>query len=379
MAYKVFNSNIGSPLDFAYPKLTKDMEKQILAGIFEQLLLFDKITISVNRLAFPLIFLIQHIGLNKVEELIDRKLIEFLIWTPIIVSGSGRQNDDGTFDESVIYGQPPIVAGSLSDEDWEPENNIKKALDVFNINRDRKRIFIRLARKAYVIPNGIEFSSSSAKVVIEAYKRNNLAGLGLPFKEEPNQLPPDKRRLLLNVSHSVLETALLSKYDLKSFENYEHFKIVEQNIINIESALKISENTRELLKIENIPDLKELFLSERLSFDNVIELRYKSNAKYFRKWINEISANSNAHEITKEYINEIKGSNKFFETTEGKFLRNIGMFGVNAGIGSAIAGPLGSLAGLGLGLIETYWVSNILKGKNPSMFINDIEREIDKN
>jgi len=31
-----------------------------------------------------------------------------------------------------------------------------------------------------------------------------------------------------------------------------------------------------------------------------------------------------------EYINEIKGSNNFFETNEGKFLKNLTFFGVNS-------------------------------------------------
>ena len=198
MTSKVFNNNIGSPYSFGFPKLTADEERLILAGLFEQLLVFDKITISTNRLSFPLVFLIKNIGINKVEELIDRKLIEFMIWTPVIVTGSGRQQEDGTIDESVIYGQPPIAAGSLSNEDLDPENNIKKALDLFSLHRDRKRILIRKARKVYVVPDGMEFSTDSAKVVIEAYKQNNLVELGLPYDTEPDQLPLDKRQLLLS-------------------------------------------------------------------------------------------------------------------------------------------------------------------------------------
>ena len=377
MTNKVFNNKIGSPYSFAFPKLTAEEERHILAGLFEQLLVFDRITISTNRLSFPLVFLIKNIGINKVEELIERKLIEFMIWTPVLVTGTGRQNEDGTTDESVIYGQPPILAGSLSNEDLDPENNIKKALSYFSLHRDRKRIFIRKARKAYVVPNGMEFSSDSAKVVIQAFKQNNLIDLGLPYDAEPDQLTLGKRQLLLELGHKLLETAVLSKYELKSFENYEHYKICEQNLQNIGNALKVTDGTSEVLRIEGIPDLKKLFIQEKLDFENVTTLRYKDNSKYFRNWINSVSENSSAAEITKEYINEIKGKNKFFESTEGKFVRNIGMFGIKAALGTAIAGPIGTVAGFGLGLLETYWFNNILKGKNPSMFIEDLEKEIE--
>lgn len=378
MTSKVFNNSIGSPYSFGFPNLTADEERLILAGLFEQLLVFDKITISTNRLSFPLIFLIKNIGINKVEQLIDRNLIEFMIWTPVIVTGSGRQKEDGTIDESVIYGQPPIAAGSLSNEDLDPANNIKKALDLFNLHRDRKRIFIRRARKAYLVPDGMVFSTDSAKVVIEAFKQNNLVELGLPYDTEPDQLTLDKRQLLLELGHKLLETALLSQYELKSFENYEHYKICQQNLKNIGNALNVTQGTSEVLKVENIPNLKNLFIQEQLDFENVINLRYKSNSKYFRKWINSVSEDSNAEEITKEYINEIKGKNKFFESTEGKFARNIGMFGINAALGTAISGPIGTAAGFGLGLLETYWLDKLLKGKNPSMFIEDVEKEIEK-
>ena len=169
---------------------------------------------------------------------------------------------------------------------------------------------------------------------------------------------------------------MLSKYELKSFENYEHYKICQQNLQNIGNALNVTQGTSEILKIENIPNLKNLFIQEQLDFESVTNLRYKSNSKYFRKWINSISEDSNAEEITKEYINEIKGKNKFFETTEGKFVRNIGMFGINAALGTAVAGPVGTIAGFGLGLLETYWLDKLLIGKNPSMFIEDVESEI---
>jgi len=101
-----------------------------------------------------------------------------------------------------------------------------------------------------------------------------------------------------------------------------------------------------------------------------------SNAKYYRKWINSIGESANAQQITKEYLNEIKGSNKFFNRSGGKFVKNLGMFGVSTALGAAIAGPSGAAAGFGLGLLDTFVLDNLLKGKNPSMFINEIEKQI---
>lgn len=210
MKREVLNNKIGSPYTFDYPKLTADNEKQLLATLFEQLLVFDKVTISTNRLNFALVFLIKKLGINTVEKLIDYGYVDIMIWTPMIFTGSGRRLDNGTIDESVIYDQPPIAAGMLSNEDTDPEVNIERALKNFHFHRDRKRIFTRKASKNYIIPNGMEFSSDSAKLIIDAYKNDNLRTLGLPFKKEPNQLNHKERTHLLGLGHKILETALLS-------------------------------------------------------------------------------------------------------------------------------------------------------------------------
>jgi len=228
------------------------------------------------------------------------------------------------------------------------------------------------------MPDGLTFSSKSAELIIDAYKHNNLQGLGLPFNKEPEQLNPQERLELLKLGHIVIESAIVSKYNLKSYENYERYEICRQNLSNIGKAFNISENTANLFKLQNLPDLKTLFIDEKIDFDSVFKIRNLSTAKFFRNWINSVGENSNSYEVSKEYLNEIKGNSKFFESNGGKFIKNIGLFGVNSILGALLSNAVaGSFAGLGLSLLETFWLDNILKGKNPSMFINDINKEID--
>lgn len=378
MKNEVFNNSIGSPYAFDFPRLTPEQDREIIAGLFEQLLIFDRITISTNRLNFGVAFLISRLGINTVERLIDSGYIKFMIWTPVIVTGSGRQREDKTIDESVIYGQPPIAAGSLSDSDKDPEKNIHNALSLFrDLHKDRKRIFTKKALKSYVVPNGMEFAGDSAKFILDAYKNNSLENLGLPFEKEPEQLHLPERKLLLDLGHKVLETAMLSKYSLKSYDNYEHYAIGKHNLQTIGKAYNVSSNTSALLKLEGLPNLKEMYLKERLDFESVFKIRHLSNAKYYRKWVNEIGENSNAEEITKEYLNQIKGNTKYFETTEGKFLRNLGVFGIGTGLSLALSTGAGIAAGFALGLFDTYLLDKILKGHNPSIFIDNLKNEIE--
>jgi hypothetical protein len=375
----VFNNSIGSPYSFGYPNLTKEQETNILAGLFEQLLIFDKVVISTNRVNAALIFLIKNLGINIVEQLIEKGYIKFMIWSPGIMTGTHRLSEDGTVDKSVIYEQPPIVASSLSEDDLDPEKNIHTALINFDIHKDRQRIFTRKASKNYIIPNGMVHSSRAVDTVIEAYKNNTLSTLGLPYLKEPNDLDIKERLLLNTLGHKALETIILSKYKLKSYENYEHYEICKQNLRNIGRAYNISEGTSTLLKLKGLPDLKELFIKRNIQFERVFTIRHLPSAKYYRKWINEIGETSDAQEITKEYLNEIESKN-FFETSVGKFLKDRSLFILSALLENAIADTPGIITGVGveiaLSFLDNCWLDSILEGQKPSMFINEIEKEV---
>jgi len=348
------------------------------------LLLFDKIAISTGRLNFGLVFLISRLGLPIVERLLESGYIRFMIYSPMIFTGTGRKDENGEIDQSVIYGQPPIAAGSLSDEDLDPERNIHYALANFNLEKKYARALTKKALKNYVVPDGMKIAANSEKLILDAYTNNNLASLGLPYTKEPTQLDLNERQLLLQLGHKVIETSILANFNLKSYESFEHLEICKQNIENIGKAYNVAGNTSEILKIENVPNLQELFLQERMDFENVFKIRHLSTAKYYRKWINEVGENSNCYEVTEAYLNEIKGKTKFFETTKGKLIKNLGSFALSTGLGAAIAGQAGAVVGAflqpaadyGLGLLETFWLDDILKGKNPSMFVDDIKREL---
>jgi len=375
MKYQVLNSSFGEPSALDYTRLTEQQENEILAGLFEQLLLFDKIVLTTNRVNFTLLLLIKRLGINVVERMFQLGYIEMMIWTPMLFTGRGRQAEDGSMDESVIMGQTPIAAGSLSEEDTDPEKNIDKALSRFQFHRDRRRIFTRIARDKYIVPNGMEYSGGAADMVIDAYTNNHLSALGLPFGKDPDQLEPKDREVLLDLSNGILETAIVGKYNLKSFENYDRYAIGNQSFENIGKAYKVVGNSTELFKLEGLPDLKKLVLSERLIFDDVFKLRHAPTAKYYRGWINQIGENADASEITKEYLNEIKGKGKFFNTTEGRFLKTLTMFGIGTALGTVLGAFSAGAATLGLGMFDTYMLENLLKGNNPSMFIDQVKLE----
>ncbi len=374
MKSQVLNTNIGRGSLWSYPKLTASQEEEMTAQLFEQLMLFDKVVISTNRLNFGLYFLIKKLGLKTVEQLLDKGCISFMLWTPLLVSGSGKQMEDGSIDESVIYTQPPIAACTFSDEESDPENNINRVLSNLSLARDVRRDLTKKLIKHYQVPNGIMVSTESANLIINSYKKGLLDQFGLPFQKEPNLLTLEERQKMLGIGIDLLETAILSDFNLKSYRNFEHFNIIKQSIERIGKAYKIAENADSVLNYEYVPDLKELFLQEKLDFESVFKLRQTGNAKYFRNWINGVGEKMSSKEITIEYLNEIKGKNKSSEA-EHKLMHTIASIIAGAALG-AIPGPEGLMASAGLTIFEKYILENILKGKNPSMFVEDIKTRI---
>lgn len=372
-------------------RLTAEQETEILAGLFEQLLLFDKIVLNTDKNNQTLVFLISKLGLETVERLIRSGYILFSIKSAIIVTGTGRQRDDGTIDESVIYSQPPIVGGSLNGDDIDPSANIYRALVRFGISKKERNRLIKTITPKYIVNDGLEIGSNAAKVVTDAYVNNNLENLGLPFSKDPFDLNLEERQILMKLGHTVLDTSILAKNGYKSYNNYEHLEISRKNLENIGKAYNISRNVSEILKIENTPDLKSMFEQGGFEINDIFKLRHLSSAKYFRKWINEVGENSNSSEITEAYLNEVAGAKKFFETTKGKLLKNTFLYGAMSGLGTLIAGPIGLAVGAaakpivepavdyGLGLLEELVLDGIIEGKNPKSYIDKIKEEVAKN
>ncbi|MBS1521601.1 MAG: hypothetical protein JST50_11425 [Bacteroidetes bacterium] len=357
------------------PEFVMETQRKLLLSIlFEQFLLFDSVVIKLERSNLGLQFIISVLGIDKVENLIERGVVKLLLWTPLIVSSIGRKNEDGVLDESVVIGTPPLVAGNYIESDSDPEKNIETALSYFNISRERKRIFIRKVRDKYLFPKN-ELTSEATTIIIDSYKNNRLENLGLKYEKEPQNLNVAERGLLQKLGHDVLDTSVLADMGFKSYNKYSIYDISESSIRQIESAMKISDGTSQIFRIENVPDIKSLVLDNILSFDSVFDLRYKSVAKSYRKWINSVSNNEDALPITKEYIDALTGKNKFFESSGGKFMKTLGMFGVGAALGAF----LGPISDLGLGLFDTYILDGILKGWNPQMFVDEIRKSQSSN
>lgn len=357
-------------------------KRKLLALIFEQFLLFDKIAFKVDLESNYLHFLFEIFGINKLEELLDHNIIKLVLWTPMIVIKSGRMKSDGSMDDTIILGEPPLFSMNLSYENADPEKRLEVFFNKYPFHKDRKKSFIKRTLKQFVIPEN-SIAENSAKIVIEAFQNNRFSNLGLKADKEPEFLNGEERRKLSVLGNQVITTTVLANSGFKSYNNHSYFILSKESVTHIESALNVSKNTSTIFKIDNIANIQSLVLDNKIPFERVFDIRYNKNIKHYRKWINSISENTNAEDITREYLDEVQGKNNFFGSALGKFVRTVGMFGIGSGIGAAVSGVEGAAIGgtigkatdFGLALFDSYILDGILKGWNPRMFVEEIKYE----
>lgn len=370
--HKVFNSSLDSGY-FSYPKLTSKEEQLIIADLFEQILLFDRIVLRTGKANFALFFLMKNLGLKTVEKLIESKYIQFLLFTPIITTSIGVQKEDGTIDQSSVIGKPPIISGTYQVDDDYADTNIMGALKYFDLRSKEKKNLKKKILKNYIVPDGMGYASNAAKFITDAYESNLLKNLGLPFDKTPEELHVPERRLLRNLGHSVLETSIVSEYSLKTFINEKIHTIYTENLKQIGKALDVTENANKLLELENIPNLKNLYLQENFKFEDIFNLRHLNSSKHFRNWINNVSTSEDAKDITTHYLDELKGKNGFLNSTKGKFTRSVSTPALGMALTAALGVPGVSVV---LSLVNTFIFDNLLKNRKPSTFIENLKDEM---
>ena len=343
------------------------------ANIFEAMMLYESVSFKVYGENVPLSILLNEMTIKGVEDLIEQGALKFVHWTPMIVHMVDQ-----------IDGVNPIASGRLSsDVHTDPEASIKRTFDFMKNkpNKKQRDMLVRKVRDLYIEPEkGLEHDASN--VVMSAYNSGKLKCLGLDNRVlDIYKLNAQQKKLLTNSASELLEHKFLVS------QNLMPHKTKTLNSLFSDSISKISRTDAaiEISKLENFPDLHNLSLELGNPLQNLPKYRSQKNTRKFRSWLNEISDSQELAEVTAAYINSIDNAKGFFETKKGRLTKNVTMTGIGAGIGSFL-GPagtaLGGLAGqalvpaadFALDLVDEYFVTELLKGWKPRMFIDDMRK-----
>jgi hypothetical protein len=119
-----------------------------------------------------------------------------------------------------------------------------------------------------------------------------------------------------------------------------------------------------LSEIAGVPDVGEAVLSGKATLGDLIKLRDSINGQDFRSWFHE-NCTDDPIRVAREYADLLKEVPKV-DSTMGRIIR----FGLTSATG--FFGPVGAALGLGIGAVDSFFVSDLLRGRSPKFFIEDL-------
>jgi hypothetical protein len=349
------------------------------ASIFEQLLLFDKISFKVHGENILVPFLIGQLGQDAFEALLDQEALGFTLWTPVVTS--------------LVQDTPGVVAiqsGALSSPAHsDPEKSIELGLKCMNKQQlfpgARRRLIKRLV-PLYEVP-APELSHDAVRMTVSAFHSGKLNALNFsPVGKDIQNLTAPQRKDLCRCATELLEYSFLIQHEMTSFSSKQYFNLFDQSVSKVEARSTIPADFNRLATLEGFPNLRALYSELNDPFKRLPGLRAKRSSAEFRKWLAETNSSATDAGITKEYVDSIAEKTGFFETKKGKLTKSVVMTGIGTGIGAMIGGFEGALGGAAVGkavdfgadwaldIIDEFLISGLTKGWSPRMFFDDLRK-----
>ncbi|WP_158920945.1 hypothetical protein [Acidisphaera sp. S103] len=369
-------------------KFQERLNEQKMA-IFEQLMLFDRITFKVWGESVVIPILMRAIlGERSFDALIEQGAIHFVLWRPTVV-----------YLQKNIPGVNALAHGNLSTPAHsDPKASIDLGLKFLNPPLDAKKAK-KLAKKLlrlYTLPDK-KLPEQAVRGVNDAAQCGLLDGYGIKNRKL-DEFSLAEKVTLSRCAEDFLEYQYLTQQGMTSFSEYKFFSPFWESIERFRTVRDIGKGFGELSKIENVPNLRELFRQLPDPLGQLPKLRSTSNAVKFREWLETTAGESASPDFPKEYINSVTERKGLFETAPGKFAKAVAMASIGGSIGAFMGGPAAAAVGgglaaavsvaaerlpeitaeLGLHLIDSFLLDRWLHGWSPRMFFNEVERVIGK-
>lgn len=368
---------IGSSTQSNDPAQFMRQREEVAGTLFEIFLLFDSVSLKVHGENLPLAVLLSLMGDKAVLELAESGSLRFVLWTPMV----GHMVDD-------IPGIDPLTSGNLSSAAHsDPEESLALGLSRYTrkLDRSNRRALIRKLRDTYTIPDK-QLATEVVEISKSAYESGRLKGYGLdPSVITYRDIPLKKRETLSKCAGSLLEYKFAMSNNMTSYSNRDFYEFLSQSCGRLSSVEARLSGFTTLARLENIPDLKQLYAQIDVPFSKMIALRKKRTSRKFREWLSLAPHDVEApDELSKYYLDALMQPVGIFQSTGGKLAKSIAMTAIGAGIGMATESPyagtlLGGLAGIasvggdfGLDIVDQFLLEGITKGWTPRVFFDGV-------
>jgi hypothetical protein len=354
--------------------------------LFENLLLFDKLSIKITRESIAVPVLIGALGQKGFDALIEQEAIEFVLWSHS--TGFVVKNVPG-LDGLVTFLTPPEFA--------DPEKSIEAGLRWMPAapqGRQRRKLIKRLVPLFRTTDNDI--STASLNVVRAALQKGELAHYGLPIVTgHADNLSESEKRTAMQCANQLAEYRYILGQGMTSFSDYRYYSPFWATAARFQTMNRSMEAFSRVGTLEGLPDLKALFDEIRDPLVKLPRLRQSRNARAFRRWLEETAGDSPDTDMVESYlaaISEKKGG--LFDTAGRKLVKAVGMAAVGVGsaslaahfVGEAVGATAGAAIALAaekgaefvsetaMGLLDNFVLEAVAQGRSPKMFLDDLSQ-----
>ena len=308
--------------------------KVLEAEVYEQLLLFERISFKVvgENLVVP--FLLKMFGSKGLEALIDQDALNFTLWTPSV-----------TYWVADMPGLDPLQSGMFnSPAHADPEQSLELGFRAMNPVPDGRlrRLLTKKIIPLYSMPRST-LAADAVRLANSSFESGKLRLLG--FSDDVTdlrKLNQDGRKRLCSCATELLEYTHQLETGLTSYTRPAFYTLFQDSASKLELAGRIADNFQAIATKTDIPDLKALFQLLKGNATELPRLRAKRSSVRFREWLEAATADSADPDIVKAYIKALEAPEAFFETRKGKITKSFIKTVLGAGLGAALAGPEGA-------------------------------------
>lgn len=367
-AEALFDSTLGSLADRGYksghpnPIPDRDAGAHVAIAMFklaEALILSPSVIIKIHGENVVAPLLVKSFGVSGLRELLDEGAIRFVLW-----------NEDVVFTQEEIQGVDPIASLRLSNpEHSDPETSALAGIEKwgsFVSVGERSSLTKAIQNGTAVLPENLSGHATSR--VMAAYREGSLAA-ELNADSGGRVSAQEERRRLCRLANELMECAIVARYRGAMLEAGNPLDAFEACYRRLSVEQRLYQSTREIFTVERMPAIDRLILERVLSFSDVLKIRKRAETRAFRKWLWTQNRDPNL-DVATEYLQSIARGQSRAPYFKAARVASIALLG--ASIGTAVAGPIGTAIGAGLGIADAYLLEPVMSGANPRAFFSDV-------
>lgn len=375
-----------------------------IGALVECMLFYEKTTVVANQAI--LAQLIKYFGVERLLVLIDEGLLKLVYTESLVGVITSTKGNNQYYDVAEVSSPQHTYQDELRKICIDVTGRPGKGRRLANKIQDKihvtkhDQVILEGARKAFLDQ---EYINTAARIVISEWVPEIGEASGMLFRTEKaaegirvetnldfSTLNATYQKII-SPSHSSITPAsiLLHILDVEKelyFSSTNLSELASSNLsaklaeAKIDYILARTTKSRETLSnftgflFRDAKAIREAINSGHIDLDELLAVLRKS--KRFKEWIVNVRPDAN---LIQSYYEEVT-KKTILDRLPGKSMRWTLFTGLGLTADAIATGGIGTMAGVALGALDTFYIDKLISGWKPDQFIeNDVRKLIDKN